>query len=164
MYSGERFLYVVRHGAVEESVPVLGDFNRSLSPEGVRQTLKLLEKLRASLLPPPDLIVSSSALRARQTATLLNAFLSKPSDVLFLDTLYLAPPHRIFRVLDMLDDIYQTVLLIGHHPGLSTFLDEALSTPPGLTLNEGACVVLQAPLERSWAEISLKGFKIVQKF
>ncbi len=160
MQKNERFLYVVRHGAVEKSAPILSDFNRGLSPLGVRQTLRLVEKLRNSLLPCPDLVVASSALRTRQTATLLEPFLSEPKEALFLDALYLAPPHRIFGVLDMLDSIYQTVLLIGHHPGLTRFLDEATKTKHSPSIEEGGCVVLKAPLTQSWAEISLEDFKI----
>ena len=67
----------------------------------------------------PDVILSSDALRARQTAEAAAKSAGYTGEILLDQRLYGASPADIVRVLRSLDDTKAaTVLIVGHNPGL----------------------------------------------
>lgn len=70
-------------------------------------------------VPRPDLILCSTAARARQTLAGLAPKLAPPAPPILLETgLYLASEETLLARLQGIDDTLQTVLLIGHNDGL----------------------------------------------
>jgi phosphohistidine phosphatase len=66
----------------------------------------------------PDLVLCSSARRARETLDgVLTALASRP-EISYLKTLYLAPPSRLLAVLRRQDPARSRILLIAHNPGM----------------------------------------------
>src|SRR5690606_29712957 len=67
----------------------------------------------------PDLVLTSTAVRAETTAVALAEGLGFPVErVVKLAGLYLAPPQVILRVVQGLDEIADTALVVGHNPGM----------------------------------------------
>lgn len=67
----------------------------------------------------PDMILCSSALRARQTCTWVCSVLGDLAPTARLDeSLYAAPDTRIIAAVNHVPETVQSLLLIGHLPGL----------------------------------------------
>ena len=77
--------------------------------------------------PTPDWVYSSTAKRAHSTAELVTAqFPNFTTDNLhLLDQLYHAPANVYLNLISQLDDkIHQSIMLIGHNPGLEELIEE----------------------------------------
>lgn len=74
----------------------------------------------------PDLVLCSSATRAREALGFLREPLGDP-EVLYERALYLAPAKRLFEHLQKLPATTRSVLLIGHNPGLCKFTLELMA-------------------------------------
>ena len=92
--------------------------------EGARLVGDTLPKAIGSL----DLVLCSTALRARETAELALAGFGKKLEVLYEDGLYLASATSLVQRLRQLEERIGSVLVIGHNPGLHE-LAVALAAP-----------------------------------
>ena len=109
-------LHLLRH-AKSSRDEGLDDRERRLS-RGGRETARRVAEDLSSAIGPVDLVLCSTALRTRETATLvLSSFAAQPR-IVFEDALYLAGPAALMRRLRRLDESEGAVLLIGHNPGL----------------------------------------------
>jgi len=69
--------------------------------------------------PRPDLILCSTATRARQTLAPLVRRLVAPAPPIALEkALYLAAEHELMARLRLVPDVAATVLLVGHNDGI----------------------------------------------
>jgi phosphohistidine phosphatase len=81
----------------------------------------------------PSLIVSSPATRAWTTARIIAAEIGYPPEFLQReDSLYLASVDEILDVIASQDDGFNSLMVVGHNPGLTEF---ANFLQPGLTNN-----------------------------
>ena len=81
----------------------------------------------------PSLIVTSSATRARRTASLIAEALNYPAEFLQAEKeLYLAPPETILELVRGQDDNFSDLMLIGHNPGMTDLVNRLL---PSIVLN-----------------------------
>ena len=81
----------------------------------------------------PDLLLTSTALRARETADYLAAALDiERSRIRVERRIYLASPGELLKVIAALDDSLASVLLVGHNPGLTDLANMLL---PSLDLD-----------------------------
>lgn len=109
-------LLLLRHAKSDWSTGE-DDFDRPLNGRG-NGDLPRLARLLLSYAPRPDLLLSSPALRARQTAQGVSGCLAAEGRLLFDEALYLAPPPRLLQALAAHGGSSQTVLLIAHNPGI----------------------------------------------
>lgn len=109
-------LHLLRH-AKSGRDEGLDDHERRLSRSGRETARRVAESLPAAL-GAVDLVLCSTALRTRETASLVLAGFAVPPRISFEDALYLAAPAALMRRLRRLDESEGTVLLIGHNPGL----------------------------------------------
>jgi len=111
-------LLLIRHGKSDWDHPGLSDHDRPLNDRGLRDA----PRVAAALLDrgvKPDLIVSSTAVRAAATAAIVaRAMGYLPGKIVEVPDLYLAPPRTILRVIQQLDETVGTVLIFGHNPGM----------------------------------------------
>lgn len=135
-------IIVVRHAQTAGKQAGQRDYDRLLTPEGKAQARKIgLELVRNAV--PPDILISSNAVRARQTTALINESTRVPaSHVLLLDTLYEAETGTWMEHLQQLDNNLHTVVCIGHNPTLSCLASELARRP--IDLAPGARVVFQS--------------------
>jgi phosphohistidine phosphatase len=70
------------------------------------------EKLR------PDLVLSSSSVRTRETLEIIFAGAQWAPDICYDDTLYLASAAKLLEIISALEEDRAQVLLVGHNPGI----------------------------------------------
>lgn len=150
-------LYLMRHATAESHSPAVADKYRSLSFQGKGELERLQIKL-IGLFDTVSLVLCSSSVRTRQTLEGIQKLIYQNTEVRFMDELYHCPPSVIFEELSLLAEEHQAVLVIGHNPGISQFLNEVLvshqqpahgSIPP-------AGVTIYSYNGHPWAEIRPK--------
>jgi len=122
-------LTLMRHGQAQTEGPN-GDAARTLEEWGVREVLASALRLVALKFSPP-LILTSSAIRASQTAHNL-CMQWVDCKVKTESRLYLATPKILLEVIAEQHFIKQHLLIVGHNPGLSE-LAKQLSEPSSAT-------------------------------
>ncbi|HZK91219.1 MAG TPA: histidine phosphatase family protein [Stellaceae bacterium] len=141
------------------------DRERPLNKRG-REATRLIADGLPQAIGGLDLVLCSSALRARETAELALAGFAKPPRVLYEDGLYLAGQAKLMRRLRQLDEAVESVLVIGHNPGLHE-LAVSLATPGSAgfsTLANGKFptgVRVRFVIGTSWAEIDSTRHRLV---
>ena len=140
-------LLIMRHAKSDWSTAG-ADFDRPLNKRG-RQAVPLVARLLGGLEEKPRLILSSPAIRARETAEGLSAALDS-GDLIFDPRLYLASPQTLAAVLGEQDERSDPLLMIGHNPGLEEWL--ALLGGGTCHLPTAGVVALTLAAER-WSEV-----------
>ena len=147
-----KVLLLLRHAKSSWSDERLPDHERPLNDRGKREAPAVGERLRQSKRRP-DLIVSSTAKRARKTAKLVAENVKFKRPVLLYPELYEAPPARFFQVLGNLPDDPETLLLVGHNPGISSFA--SLLTGEDIEMPTAGLVEIDLG-EQQWDKLSKK--------
>ncbi len=115
-------LLLLRHAKSSSKTGAADDFKRPLSKRG-RKDCKRMGNWLADQGLAPDLIVSSTAVRARQTAERICKRLNYAlADVQWEDKIYGADARALLKILSGVDEAKSRVLLIGHHEGLDTLI------------------------------------------
>lgn len=117
-----RELLLLRHAKSDWNSGAGSDFERPLAKRGKRDVPRIGAWLyREGLIP--DLVISSPAERARQTATKVCKSLDLKKKLIHWDSqLYEADASDLLSVLARCPKAVSTVLLIGHNPGLEELL------------------------------------------
>lgn len=115
-------LLLLRHAKSSWKDTSLADHDRPLNKRGKRDAPRMGELLRDEGLIP-GLIVSSTAKRARRTAKRAAKGSGYSGEVQLSETLYHAGPEEFIQVLRDLPEKYESVMLVGHNPGLEEFLE-----------------------------------------
>jgi phosphohistidine phosphatase len=108
---------LLRHAKSSWSDPTLPDVDRPLSPRGARAARRIADYLRRNGIRP-SLVLCSPARRARQTLEAIEPVLGKTSTVELSPELYAASAEALLERLRAVPDSADSVLLIGHNPGL----------------------------------------------
>lgn len=112
-------LTLVRHANATWKDWTASDFERPLTRRGISETAVLGKLLLRDELVP-DLLISSPALRARQTAELLAKELTLPANIVrFDEALYLAEVPDLKRVARSSGPKLLHLMIVGHNPCLS---------------------------------------------
>jgi phosphohistidine phosphatase len=109
-------LFLLRHAKSSWDDPTLLDRERPLARRG-RRDAKRIAKHLVRLGLEPDVVLCSSAVRARETLELLRPALGT-SKVLLEDGLYGASSDELLARIRHVPDAVASVMLIGHNPGL----------------------------------------------
>ncbi len=112
-------LIVVRHGHAVEGE---ADFARRLSDRGVSEVNSAGQALAQRGIKL-DGVLTSSAPRAAETAKLLASRVGFDGVLQQARELYLAEATAILECVCATDDEIETLLLVGHNPGLSAFVE-----------------------------------------
>jgi phosphohistidine phosphatase len=115
-------LLILRHAKSAWDEPGVADHDRPLSKRGKRDAPRMGQLLRDEELVP-DLILSSTAKRARRTAQLVAETCGYEGDIELDESLYLADPEAYLEALADLPDAVQRVMVVGHNPGLEELLE-----------------------------------------
>jgi|SoiMethySBSTD1v2_1073268.scaffolds.fasta_scaffold1717513_2 phosphohistidine phosphatase len=137
-------LYLLRHAKSDWSDPSLADHDRPLNGRGRKARLVMAGHVEGWDV---DLVVSSTAARARATAEPLVTTLG--CELRLDPAIYDASASELLAVVRALPDDARSVLLVGHNPGFED-LTELLagSSPPYPTAALGT---LELAIDR-WAE------------
>jgi phosphohistidine phosphatase len=110
-----RTLLLLRH-AKARTDDVGGDVARPLAPRGRRAAARMGE-LIVERGWEPDLVLCSTARRARETWDQAAAALRRAPRVALDERLYLASPSRILARVREVEEGVGTLLVVGHNPG-----------------------------------------------
>lgn len=158
-------LLLMRHAKSSWKFPELSDHDRPLNKRGQRDA-PMMGHLLVERELIPQRILSSSAVRARQTAeAVVDAVASDEAqadstgsagnhfngDVVYQDRLYMAEAEDYLAVLREQPDEIERLMVIGHNPGLETLLQMLSGRIESLPTAVIAHIALPAA---HWSEIS----------
>lgn len=151
-------LYLLRHAKSDWKKETTTDFERPLSKRGFSDAPKMAAWL-AKQANIPEIIISSPALRAYQTALpFAHALDIQANDILFDNRIYEASLETLLKVVRQLPEQEKSVLLIGHNPGLD-FLLQVLCKQ-AKPRNDGklmtTCAIAKIAVKSTWQDISNK--------
>ena len=125
-------LLLLRHAKSSWKHSELADHDRPLNKRGKR-TAPLMGALLQDEDLIPDLILSSSAVRAYTTALIVAKTCAYTGKIKQTRKLYLAEPEDYVEVLHQVAEKYARVLVVGHNPGLEALIEtltgEAMAMP-----------------------------------
>ena len=115
-------ILVLRHTKSSRKDPDLTDHDRPLNKRGKRDAPRMGRLLKKENLVP-DIIISSTAMRARATAEVVAKASGYKGDITFSRSLYAAGPQAYIDALHDLSDDHVRALVIGHNPGLEELVE-----------------------------------------
>ena len=117
-------VWVIRHAEAKGINPTGRDLDRELTPHGHAQAAHVAERIRASE-HTPKVLLSSPAVRARTTATIVAATIGLEAEI----EPYLRPDTAVSEVIDLVAERASrggldcgTGAIVGHNPTLEGFL------------------------------------------
>ena len=152
-------LTLIRHAKSSWKDSAVDDFDRPLNKRGERDAPEMGRRLAAAGFAP-DLIVTSPARRAAETAREIARRIDYPKDAIRLEEdLYLASAGKLLDFVQALDDALSEVALVGHNPGLTELCNQL----GGLRIdNLPTAGVVQLELDaRSWSEAGARGARLL---
>jgi len=145
-------LLILRHAKSSWKQAELADHDRPLNKRGKRDAPRMGEILvrEASI---PDLIISSSAKRAKKTTELLVEEVGYEGEIIFERDLYAAWPEAYIETLSVTPDEFETVMVVGHNPGLEDLLE--ILTGEVERMPTAALANVSLPIKH-WRELSFE--------
>ena len=151
-------LFLARHGKSSLGDPDAADHERQLLVSGITKTKKIQNYIRKNEISF-DLIISSYAIRALETAKLLAEAAEYPLTAIKIDhRIYDAVEGAIYDVLAEIDNSKKNVLIVGHNPTLTQFVNIYLR-PRIDNLPTSGFVGIQFDVE-AWEETPLAKGKV----
>lgn len=75
--------------------------------------------------PLPQMIISSPAVRAFDTACVMAHALNKPDEsIIIREEIYEANVETLTKLINRIDDKFDCVMLVGHNPGFTELVNE----------------------------------------
>ena len=145
-------LFLLRHAKSSWKERGLSDHDRPLNKRGKRDAPRMGELMVKEELYP-DLIISSTAKRAKKTTQLLTGEVDFDPEIVYDRDLYAAWPDAYIEILNVLQDHYEKVMVVGHNPGLEELLETL--TDEFERMPTAALAVIALPIT-SWRELSLE--------
>jgi phosphohistidine phosphatase len=115
-------LLILRHAKSSWKDASLADHDRPLKKRGRRDAPRMGRWLREQDLLP-DLILTSTAKRARETTRLATEAAAYAGSIRAARALYHAEPEEIVSVLRTVEEPIERVMIVGHNPGLEMLLE-----------------------------------------
>lgn len=140
---------LLRHGKSDWSNNLDSDFDRPLAARG-KQAAKRMAALMIEQELEPELVITSPAARAAQTAGIVLAEIGDV-DLVEDEALYEASLEDLLATVHNLPDDVGRVLLVGHNPGFEELAAE-LSSDGGVVMKTCTLAVLQVK-SKSWEEV-----------
>jgi phosphohistidine phosphatase len=116
-------LIVMRHAKSSWDDTSLGDYERPLNKRGKRDAPRMGKLIFQQELVP-QLIITSSAKRARKTAEATAASARYDGRIEATRDFYHAGARTYIEQLNGLADDYSRVMVVGHNPGLEELIEE----------------------------------------
>lgn len=151
---------MIRHAKSSWANPLQSDFERPLNERGKRDAPVMGQKLKELRLIP-DLIISSSANRTRQTANkIADALGYDRAQIKWEEKLYHCIPSVFDEVLNDVADTVKTLFIVAHNPGITEFvngLSDAFTVD-----NMPTCGVAGVLFDaKEWAEFAVVERKVI---
>lgn len=135
-------LYLLRHAKSSWKDPDLQDFDRPLNGRG-REAAPLVGRFMRKKKLRVDLIISSPATRARQTAALVKESAGFAAELLFDERIYEADVVALLEVVTQAAESADSLMLVGHNPGMEELLTLLTGEGRAMPTAALACVALE---------------------
>lgn len=144
-------LLLLRHAKSSRDDPALKDHDRPLNPRGERDAPRVGRLIRKENIVP-ERVVSSTALRARQTAEAVVRACGCGGETVYSQKIYLGGPEDYLAALKELPDSCSRAMIVGHNPDSESLLERW--TGRYHKLPTAALVHLELPVAR-WRDLNL---------
>mgnify|MGYP003109747042 CR=1 FL=1 len=148
-------LILLRHAKSSWDFPHLNDYERPLNDRGKRDAPKIAQWLSLQA-NNADLIITSGAERAKNTAIAFQAVLNVPMKI--DDNLYHASRSKLLNQIKQTNNDINCLILVSHNPGLNDLADYLLSGFPDNIPTTGI-VSLKLDIQK-WSEVSPKNISL----
>ncbi|MGC3980547.1 MAG: histidine phosphatase family protein [Steroidobacteraceae bacterium] len=115
-------LTLVRHAQADNPLPDQRDWDRPLTKRGLLDAREMARRMKERSLRP-ELILSSPAIRAAQTAEVFAKCFAQ-AKLLMAEELYLASAKQMLAAIHEHGAAVGHLMVVGHNPGISEFADE----------------------------------------
>ena len=150
-------LYLIRHAKSDWNDGSKSDFERGLNKRGEKAIFIMAAILKEKKIMP-DLILSSSAKRTKLTAEGLAKEIGYNGKINYIDSLYMAEPETVHRLIQDVKNTVDTLFVVGHNPETTELCNmlskEYIDNVPTLGI-----VALKLPIDH-WEEFKLDEGKI----
>ena len=150
-------LYLLRHAKSSWADPTLPDHERPLEPRGRRDAQRIAKHLARHGIEP-QLVLCSPAKRTRSTLELLRPALGATSTVRLDAALYAASADKLLERIRNVPERVDSVMLIGHNPGLQQLALDLASTGAELQQLEAkfptAALATLTLANTTWSQLS----------
>jgi phosphohistidine phosphatase len=114
-------LYIMRHAKSSWADAAIADFDRPLNDRGA-MAAPLMGQFISEKGVSPSVILSSPAVRARQTARLFRDAGKFTAEIEFVESIYEASEQTLCHIVSEIEDSLERVMLVGHNPGVEGFI------------------------------------------
>ncbi len=142
-------IYLMRHAKSKRGPEYETDYERPLAKRGKRDAARMGEYLAEHDLLP-DLIVSSSAERARDTALRFAEAADYQGEVRFEEGLYFTDDQAYLDLIWALDDTLVSVMFLGHNPATESVIETLSDAYAHMPTAAVACVQFEG---ETWADV-----------
>ncbi len=153
-------LLLLRHAKSSRDEPDLADHERPLNERGKQAAKEVGRFLRDEDLVP-DLIVSSTAVRARKTAQKAAKQCNYERAIELDEQLYLGNAQTHYSVVRKVEPGCKRLLVVCHNPGISDFVNQITSGDEEMPT--AGLAVIQLPI-KSWKELTARTRGKLAKF
>lgn len=116
-------IILIRHAKSAWDNPWLSDHDRPLTDRGKRDAPMMAKRLKKRGIKP-DIILSSTAKRAAETALITAQELEFPvQEISWENNLYHSSPSTILKYIHLQKDSKNAMLIFGHNPGLNDLIE-----------------------------------------
>ena len=152
-------VYLIRHAKSSWKFADLTDFDRPLNDRGNRDA-PFMGKVLKDQNAKPDLIYSSTAVRAITTAKIIaNVVGYDVSNIVETEDIYEASAGEILDIIQSTDDKHNTIFVFGHNPGMTSLsnymCDRIIDNLPTCGIS-----IIEFPADK-WEDVTLRSGKLV---
>jgi len=146
-------LFLLRHAKAVTGGMVIMDQDRALSDKGIRDANRLANKLAKKDISL-DLIMLSPSVRTITTGQIIANRLRTPhSHLVINNALYGAEPMALLKIISAVSKKIDTLMLVGHNPGLMNLASILAGEPILLT----TCTLIKFNFDfKDWHDILTK--------
>ena len=156
-----RYLYLLRHAQSADKQIGQTDKERVLTSVGLAEARAVGNFFKEKSVFP-DLIISSSALRAKSTSQVVAEILKyKEEEIMMIDDLYEAQVSTFFHLLSQLEDHINTILIVNHNPVISYFATQLTQQQHGFLPAEVLALKFEA---ESWRGLQKAKIEVAGRF
>lgn len=149
---------LMRHAKSSWDNPGLADHERPLNNRGIKSAPRMGELL-AEIDLIPDVIVCSTAKRARMTVDGLLEACPFEGEVVYTRDLYHADVETQLEILQNLNDSVGCAMMVGHNPGMEYFLEVVCDENEHMPTAAIAQILFDV---EHWSEIDTDTFGIME--
>ncbi len=152
-------LYLIRHAKSSWKDSSIGDHDRPLNKRG-RHDAPLMAQIIKDSGVSPDMLISSTALRALSTAkAFAEVFGFRGKDIQREDSLYMGWQKDFIKCIEKIDDINDCVFIFSHNPGITDFANSLCHTN---ILNIPTCGIFHSEIETdSWKKAGISKARFI---